>query len=43
MSAPPGHDVGASMLPSTGGTIHAMSGGSMSPYTGGVTAASSLL
>lgn len=44
MSAPPGHDVGASMLPSTGGTIHAMSGGSMtSPYTGGVTATSSLL
>ena len=44
MSAPPGHDVGASMLPATGGTIHAMHGGSMtSPYTGGVTAATSLL
>ena len=44
MSAPPGHDIGASMLPAIGGTIHAMRGGSMtSPYTGGVTAATSML
>ena len=44
MSAPSGYNADASMLPSTSGTIHAMSGGSMtSPYSGGISADTSLL
>ena len=44
MSAPPGYNGGATMLPLTGGTIHAMSGGSMSsPYTGSDSYDTSLL
>ena len=41
--APPGFDMSRSLLPTGGGTIHAMSGGSMPPsgYEGGV--ASSLI
>ena len=44
MSAPPGYNETASMLPDAGGAIRAMQGGfSASPYTGGVTAENSLL
>ena len=44
MSAPPGYNESASMIPDIGGTIRAMHGGfSASPYTGGVTAENSLL
>lgn len=44
MSAPPGYDAGASMLPESGGAIRAMQGGfSASPYTGGITEQNSLI
>jgi hypothetical protein len=44
MSAPPGYNETASMLPDGGGTIRAMHGGfSASPYSGGVTSMTSLL
>jgi hypothetical protein len=44
MSAPPGYNESASMLPAGGGMIRAMQGGfSTSPYSGGVTELNSLL
>ena len=44
MSAPPGYNETASMLPDAGGAIRAMHGGfSASPYTGGVAETNSLI